>query len=645
MKRIKRVQMKDMLVAILLSSIAAFFCSSCRNTLDVVPDNVATIDHAFANTVEAEKYLFTCYSYLPSSGETHGNVGLLAGDEIWIPDFRNYFQAATWATIARGQQNTSSPAANYWDGMEEGKDLFEALRHCNIFLENVENLDKVRDLSLDKRTRWIAEVKFLKAYYHFFLLRMYGPIPLIKENIAISAAPEEVRIKRQPVDECVEYIVGLLEESYSDLPSVIYNRTDELGRITKPINRAVKAKLLLLAASPLFNGNSDYADFANKDGEKLFNSTYDDSKWQKAADAAKAAIADAEAAGNKLYYYTRPEFQMTDTTMTQMSIRGAVTERWNEEVIWGLSNSRANTLQRAGMPLLNTNMGPSSAFASLGPPLKIVEQFYTSNGVSIKEDKFLDFSDIKRLRIATPEEHVNFEVRYETARINFDRENRFYASVGFDGGKWLTADLPARIDYDAYTVKAKLGQISSGSVMGLSSETGYFTKKVVNWESTFAANSSIREYPWPEIRLADVYLMYVEALNEISGPVADVHQYLDMIRKRAGLESVADSWSKYSTNPAKPTTKEGMREIIHTERLIEMAFEGSRFWDLRRWKKAAEELNAPITGWDINQKDAAAYYQIKTIFQQKFIAPRDYLWPIRIDELTVNTNLAQNPGW
>src|SRR5690606_20069951 len=109
-------------------------------------------------------------------------------------------------------------------------------------------------------------------------------------------------------------------------------------------------------------------------------------------------------------------------------------------------------------------------------------------------------------------------------------------------------------------------------------------------------------YPWPEIRLADLYLMYAEALNETSGPVSDVHKYLDLIRKRAGLESVTDSWQKYSKNPAKPTTKDGMRAIIRRERLIELAFEGSRFWDLRRWKESARELNGPVRGWDVSQK-------------------------------------------
>ncbi len=644
MKKNKSPQLNSKLMAITIA-ILILLGTSCKKALDIVPDNVATIDHAFANTVEAEKFLFTCYSYLPYSGTTQGNVGLLAGDELWIPDFRQYFQAATWTVIARGQQNASDPAANYWDGQQEGRDLYEAIRQCNIFLENVSDLGRVRDLPLDKRTRWLAEVKFLKAYYHFYLLRMYGPIPLIEQNIPISADPEAVRVKRRPVDECVNYISSLLDESNKDLPQLINNKNDELGRITQPINRAVKAKLLLLAASPLFNGNPDYATFANKDGELLFSTTPSEAKWKLAAEAAKEAIDAAEAAGNKLYYYKIPEFEMTDTTMTQMSIRGAVTERWNDEVVWGLSNNRVSNMQRAAMPLLNSDMAINAAYASLAPTLKIVQQFYTDNGVPIEEDKTRDFSEINQLRIASAADRVNFEVRYETARINHDRENRFYASIGFDGGKWLTADLPARKDIEAYTVKGKLGQISAGSAFGLFSETGYYAKKLVNWESRFSANSSLRDYPWPEIRLADVYLMYAEALNEASGPVADVHKYLDLIRERAGLEPVTEAWQKYSINPAKPTTKEGMRAIIRRERLIEMAFEGSRFWDLRRWKEAAKELNAPIRGWDINQKDAIAYYQVRTIFQQHFIAPRDYLWPIRLAEMTVNVNLVQNPGW
>src|SRR3546814_15577579 len=94
--------------------------------------------------------------------------------------------------------------------------------------------------------------------------------------------------------------------------------------------------------------------------------------------------------------------------------------------------------------------------------------------------------------------------------------------------------------------------------------------------------------------LAELYLLYAEALNESQGPVPEVNKYVDLVRERAGLEPVATAWSTYSTNPGKPGSQTGMREIIHQERMIELAFEGKRFWDIRRWKTAAEILNNHI---------------------------------------------------
>src|SRR5213076_420636 len=98
----------------------------------------------------------------------------------------------------------------YWDGEQLGQPIFKAIRRCNIFLENI---DRPKDLPQFERNRWIAEVKFLKAYYHFYMLRMYGPIPLIKQNLPIDAGTDEVRVKRAPVDEAFAYIVLLLDEA------------------------------------------------------------------------------------------------------------------------------------------------------------------------------------------------------------------------------------------------------------------------------------------------------------------------------------------------------------------------------------------------------------------------------------------------
>ena len=152
-------------------------------------------------------------------------------------------------------------------------------------------------------------------------------------------------------------------------------------------------------------------------------------------------------------------------------------------------------MQNYCMPRLTNEMTLTLCYAALAPTLKIAQQFYTKNGVPIEEDKTLDFSTINELRTATDDEVYNFDVRFETARLNFDRENRFYACMGFDGGKWLMSDIASRNDAEAYVVKAKKNQLAAGNPLGLHSESGYFIKKLVHWDSSFTnTNNAIKEY-------------------------------------------------------------------------------------------------------------------------------------------------------
>src|SRR5690606_3056371 len=153
-----------------------------------------------------------------------------------------------------------------------------------------------------EKERWVAETKFLKAYFHCYLFRMYGPIPIMDKNLPITASPEEVKVSRQPVEVVVDYIASLLDEAaagddFSGLPLTITSRSTELGRVTKVAALAIKARLLVTAASPLFNGNTDYRALANTDGTPLFNSTADPDKWIRAAEACREAVDAAERAG------------------------------------------------------------------------------------------------------------------------------------------------------------------------------------------------------------------------------------------------------------------------------------------------------------------------------------------------------------
>ncbi|WFB64616.1 RagB/SusD family nutrient uptake outer membrane protein [Sphingobacterium sp. WM] len=643
--------MKRYLILIITPLLFSIVFTGCKRYLNVTPDGIGTIEYAFRKRSEAEKYLFTVYNNLPSYGNSAADPGFVTGDEFAIHYPSTYFDIGL-NRIQRGEQNIVNPFGNYWDGWNGGKPYFQALRECNIFLDNVET---VPDLTESERKRWIAEVKFLKAYYHFYLFRMYGPIPLIKESLPVSASIEEVRVSRQPVDEVVSYIVSLIDESVTDLPQNILNEASELGRITKPIALALKAQVLVTAASPLFNGNQDYSSFKNKDGLGLFNSNVDKEKWKAALDATKAAIDLAVSSGATLYYYTPISGEtMSDSTRITMNVRANITDKWNPEVIWGSSNAMASSVQ--GLAQARISSGDPSKLPSppstnesirsmLAPPLHIAEMFYSNKGVPIEEDKTYDYENrFTRIRTATAQEKYYIKENMSTVQLHFDREPRFYASLGFDGGIWYGNGLFD--DNKTWFIEGKAGQRGAQLGASLYSITGYWPKKLVNYKNDFGSNSdsyTTINYPWPVIRLAELYLMYAEALNEYSGPSDEVYKNLDLVRKRAGLLGVKESWTKYARNPNKPNSQDGLRDIIRREQLIETVFEGKRYWNLRRWKIAENYLNLPIKGWDLEQDDDN-YYRVKTVISPIF-SLKDYLWPISEDAIINNPNLVQNPGW
>lgn len=633
----------EMIKKILFSLSLAGLCSC--HYLDIVPDNIATIDYAFRTEHTAEKYLFTCYSYLPPIGSLANNPAWMGGDELWV----YYPQAPTFTAtgrgIARGMQGIVEPYFNFWDGLAQGIPLYKGIRDCNTFLDNIDQVPRLDDY---EKSRWVAEVNFLKAWYNFWLVRMYGPIVIQDKNLPVSSGPDDVKLYRQPVDSCFRYIIGLIDRTIPALPDQITDRQTELGRITKAIALSEKAKILAYAASPLFNGNPDYADFTDNRGVRLFNPEYDPAKWDSAAKACKEAIEFCRQTGLRLYQY-QPDvatYNLSAQSMIKMSIRNAICDKWNEEVIWGNPNNMSDGLQREATPtgLDPTNPSNQNTRGNLAVPLKIAEMFYTGHGVPITEDKTWDYPGRYGLRTAVDSEKFNLQTGYTTAMLNFDREPRFYADLAFDGGAWYGQGRYD--DTDPWYVEAKSGQASSKITNNRWNVTGYWPKKIVNYQNIIGTGNTytIKSYPWPNLRLADLYLLYAEALNEADGPGEEVYSWINLVRERAGLETVQHSWETYAKHPDQYKTKDQLRQIIHRERLIELAFEGQRFWDLRRWKEALEEQNQPITGWHIDQEDAAAYYKPMLLFDQTFHV-RDYLWPMKQNNLIVDKNLVQNPGW
>ena len=635
--------------------------TSCEDDyLDVVPDNIATIDLAFNTRSTAENFLSTCYTYIPEHAHVEQNFSLLAGDEVWYyaeNDF--YMNNETSFRVAKGMQNSSSPYLNYWEGGRGApRSLFNALRDCNIFLEN---LVAVPGLEEEERLRWLDEVKVLKAFYHFWLMQMYGPIPIVDTNIPVSAPSTETNVYRASIDEVVTYLTELLDEVIvaDNLPGLINYVYTEQGRITMPIAKALKAKILMLSASPIFNGNTDFSSLIDNQGNSLVNQSYDPQKWVLAKDALLDAIESAEANGHSLFQFNQqlPIIGgISDQITQELSLRAAITEPFNSEIIWAFSADWTGELQQWCQPRWTADHSALFGYTkkSHAPTLNMVETFYTRNGVPIDEDISWEYGnrfDVVQTPIldADNENYHEFYIEddYATAKLHTFREPRFYSTLGFDGGKWFSLETE-NINFIPH-LNAKAGAPSGKQGFEIYSITGYFAKKLVHYENIISLEgSTIQGYSFPIIRLSDLYLMYAEASNETkAAPDADVYEYIQKVRDRAGLDvggDLVNTWQMHSANPSKPSTKDGMRAIIHQERMIELALEGHRYWDLRRWKLAGEYFSKPIRGWNIFKPDVAGFYEVENIFYRNYLT-KDYLWPISQTELLRNPNLIQNPGW
>lgn len=647
---LNKIREKKLVVA--LAGLLTFF--SCSDYLDIVPDDgIATLETAFNLRTTAIRYLYTCYGFLTSDGDLDKDHGLVTGDEIWtIYDRRESggVFGGDLFNIARGFQGASSPYGNDWSG------IYEGIRCCNIMIENAKT---VPDLPDWEATQWIAEAKVLKAYYHFHLMRKWGPIPIIKENLPINASIDEVRVYRDPIDSCYNYVLQLLDEAIPDLPYVTQSR-DELGRITKPVAAALKAKIAVFAASPLFNNNKDQATIVDNRGVHLFDTNKSDdevkARWIYAMEACKNAIDICESANIELYYYNG-NLRLNDSIRVELDLRNAFTEKWNPEIIWGNTHTAKGAnenIQKCASPNLQWVDYPDmpSLYSHIQAPYKVAEEFYTNNGLPIEYDK--SWQGVNPLALRDGDYANRWYIRqdYTTVEFNFNREPRFYAWLGFDGGQWygqksaMNDPLPS----DLFWIACRVGGHQAKKGYDWGPVTGYFLKKYVHYQNrqTSATGYSYVYYPWPMIRLSDLYLLYAEAINEAEGPngahSSDMFNYIDLVRERANIPDIKTAWDKYSNTPGKYETQLGMREIIHRERLIELSFEGQRFWDLRRWKEAPSEYSKGIYGYKVTASKPADYYQLIKLADQTF-GLKDYFWPIQTSLIEQNPNLVQNLGW
>lgn len=641
----------------------AVLVSGC-NYLDTVPENdIETVETIFEKRENAQEWLESCYSFLTdeycklsSRPEITGTDELVANE--YVRKFiNNNGKKMNWAgfSIADGLQMAQEPYGNIW----KNDGFYAGIRYCNIFMDNIGLVYNMED---EEKDLWIAEIKALKAQFYFELMRCYGPIVLVPQNININEKQSGMKQSRSPIDSVVSAIVTLLDEAVEVLPYMNKKEFSRQGFHCKESASALKAMTLFYAASPLFNGNPAYTDFSNNNGEKLFPAVYDVEKWKKAAEAADKAIEIALEGGKKLI--SGNTSQPTELLNRMMDIEKSVSvvNFKNDEalLLFAPSLNNADYLWTWTLPFLSSTDKDFSAsvLSGIAPSMKIVEMYYTENGVPIEEDKTWDYPGRYRLGKETNPFYLNVVEQQNlptVLNLHLRREPRFYAHIAADRCYWQRGSYIS----DNMIVKCRYGERYGTNVNTINSSTpqnltGYYLRKFIHSDvnnKAYMGTVMNRDEANIIIRLADLYLMKAEAWNEYLSTPDEEHVYrpLDEVRKRAGLQGVVDSWTSYSKNPNKVFTKEGMREIIRREWDIEFAFEGRRFWNLRRWLTAADELNEFQYGWNITGQTAEQFYNnfngpVIVWNKRQFVAPRDYLFPIRSEEVLIS-GCKQNPMW
>ena len=640
--------MKKYLLSILCGILLLPGC----NYLDMVPEkDIETIESLFEQRTKVENWWKGLYSELNRIfADFRVNTAYLGADEFVTCQalYNSTLYNLDGLKIADGLQMSQNPYGSIWYRM------YVVIRNCNIFLENV---DHTYNMSEEDRNWWKADVKAVKAYVYFELVRRYGPICLIPQNMPVDLPVKDYQLPRQHVDTCFKEIINLLDESMEYVPKHSQRISNYGHTFSLEAVYALKAKVLLYAASPLFNGNAFYSDFKNKDGELLFNSTYDRNKWLLAAEAADKAAEMCEEGGRALISGTT--VKKTDLLNKMSDIETMTFSRFtNSEYL--LEWKYPSTFHQFFLPRLvgDDDNFDSQALGCLSPSMKMVEMYYTSNGLPIDADITWSYNNRYKLGSeSSPVYEGVIPMNTDVVNLHLRREPRFYASIAGDRMYWQRGTNTADKDYNLL-VRAHKGEepwgtqydfIVSNSWQNIN---GYWLKKhLFSWYNTLGYSNNLQGNETAAIiRLAEVYLMQAEAWNEyLDQPDSRVYDPLDKVRERAGILPVREAWGNYSNNPTKVTTKVGMRDIIHQEYGIEFAFEGHRYWDLRRWLTAHQTMNEKQYGWNVIGTTDQAFYNYETgpvvvWSSNKFIAPQDYLDPFDAEEILIS-GMVQNPGW
>lgn len=521
--------------------------SSCNDTLDIDPNDSYSDATVWQDQNLIKMFVNDQYGALIGSNDFYRYS--FFSDESYQKYNDNGCNYVRENILTSDNIGAVSDLLNYWNTG------YRYLYNLNLFFTNIQT----SDVDDEFKQTMIGEMKFIRAFIYFRLIRSYGGVPIIEEVFDINS--DWSGVKRNSYDECVDYIIKDLDEVITVLP----DRPSERNRASANAARALKSRVLLYAASPLNNPSNDRE------------------KWQKAADAAKELFDKGYSLSDN---YRDMFFDVT-----------------NDEYIFAKEYSETYS-HWAGR---NTASPGDGGFGFATPTQNMVDAYETIDG----EIPILD----------TKTGEVNPNSIYDPKNPYKNRDPRFYDCIYYNG----STSIEGRV-VETYQDGADM-QTQDMTL------TGYYLRKFVD-ESEPVSESYHYTMPYPFFRLAEIYLNYAEAEYHL-GNEDVAREYVNKVRARKSVNM-----------PPIDETGSTLLERIYHERQIELAFEGHRFFDLRRWRIADKN---PLYGLIINKtEDGFSYERFMVSLASRETDWKDafFLLPIHYQEIQKSNNsLEQNPGY
>jgi len=533
--------------------IAIFFTAcftSCADYLDVKPLDSFTGEAIFSDVSLTEAYVNKRYTELRDG---FGNFGLrYISDEAY-----HNFNSGNPYLYNRGEVT-----ADQFGDHSTWNAYYEGIKNCNIFFDNIAQL-KADKAKVD---RLIGEMTFLRAFFYADLVARFGGVPLITKTFDLNS---DMMVPRNTYDECIDFIVKELDKA-ADLLPLSYEGKD-FGRATKGAALALKSRVTLYAASAYWNPSNDK------------------SKWQKAADAAKAVL-------DLNQYQLDPNYKQLFTSNK------------SKEIIF--------------MKQFNTEFGHS--FDWTDSP----NGFTGWSRTCVLQD-MVDAYEMEDGSIPSAQQYVD-------GKPWEGREPRFYASVVCDGQQFRGREIEFYVSSTGN--RANSGKDSEFGIDDWNASKTHYTIRKFMDESLRNPWNDKSAQPWIYMRLGEIYLNYAESQYQLGNEEA-ARTYINKIRERA-------RGGKAGILPAITSTGAALLGKIQQERRIELAFEDHRFFDVRRWKIAEQTENKPARKITIVRDDQTKKknYKIELLQERKFF-PQHYLLPIPRSEIQRNALLKQNPSY